>query len=130
MRSFSTQGCVYPEENYVVPRTVEVADFIRRVKAGKYIVLFAPRQTGKTTFFRLALSALTAEEPSYFPIELDFQDLCVCSHLTRFTRSFSTGFGPANCGGLSKTRWHAFRSSNAVFGQHNANRPSFYDEVL
>ena len=62
-------------ENYVVPRTVEVADFIRRVKAGKYIVLFAPRQTGKTTFFRLALSALTAEEPSYFPIRLDFQSM-------------------------------------------------------
>ena len=73
MRSFGTQGTVSPETNYIVPRTAEIADFIKRVKTGKYIVLFAPRQTGKTTFFRFALDALTAEEPTYFPIQLDFQ---------------------------------------------------------
>ena len=75
MRSFGTQGRVYPDEHYIVPRTDEITDFIRRVKAGKYIVLFAPRQTGKTTFFQFALSALVAEDPTYFPIQLDFQDL-------------------------------------------------------
>ena len=47
--------------------------FITRVKDGRYIVLFAPRQTGKTTFFRMALDALTTEDPTYFPIQLDFQ---------------------------------------------------------
>ncbi len=73
MRSFGTYGHVRPEQHYIVPRTAEVADFINRVKAGRYIVLFAPRQTGKTTFFRLALNTLTAEDPTYFPILLDFQ---------------------------------------------------------
>ena len=73
MRSFSTYGRVRPEQYYIVSRTEEVADFISRIKTGKYIVLFAPRQTGKTTFFRLALDALTAENPTYFPIQLDFQ---------------------------------------------------------
>ena len=75
MRSFGTQGRVRPEQHYVVPRTAEIADFIDRVKAGKYVVLFAPRQTGKTTFFRLALDALTTEDPTYFPIQLDFQTM-------------------------------------------------------
>ncbi|MDE0634618.1 MAG: AAA-like domain-containing protein [Candidatus Poribacteria bacterium] len=75
MRYFGTQGRVRSEQHYVVPRTEEVNDFINRVKAGKYIVLFAPRQTGKTTFFRLALDALTAEDPTYFPIQLDFQTM-------------------------------------------------------
>jgi len=73
MRHFGTQGRVYPEEHYIVPRTKETANFIDRVKDGKYIVLFAPRQTGKTTFFRLALEALTEKDPTYFPIQLDFQ---------------------------------------------------------
>ncbi len=73
MRSFSTYGRVRPDQHYLVPRTAEIADFINRVKAGRYIVLFAPRQTGKTTFFRLALDTLTAEDPTYFPILLDFQ---------------------------------------------------------
>ena len=75
MRSFGTEGRVRPEQHYIVPRTEEIADFINRVKNGKYIVLFAPRQTGKTTFFRLALEALVAKDPTYFPIQLDFQTM-------------------------------------------------------
>ncbi len=51
MRCFGTYGPVYPDVNYVVSRKEELADFINRVKQGRYIVLFAPRQTGKTTFF-------------------------------------------------------------------------------
>ena len=74
MRRFGTEGRLYVEDNYIVPRTEEIADFIDRVKQGKYIVLFAPRQTGKTTFFQLALDALTAEEPTYFPIQLNFEE--------------------------------------------------------
>ncbi len=62
MRTFGTQGPVNPKENYVVSRTDEIADFVDRVKKGKYIVLFAPRQTGKTTFFRASLDAFTTEE--------------------------------------------------------------------
>lgn len=73
MREFGTQGRVYPEKHYVVQRSTELADFINRVKQGKYIVLFAPRQTGKTTFFRWALENLSAAEPDYFPIHLDFE---------------------------------------------------------
>ena len=73
MRRFGTQGRVYPDRHYVVPRTEEIADFIARVKDGRYIVLFAPRQTGKTTFFRMALDVLTVEDPTYFAIQLDFQ---------------------------------------------------------
>lgn len=75
MRSFGTYGRVYPDQHYVVPRTAEIADFIHRVKAGRYVVLFAPRQTGKTTFFRFAMDALTTEDPTYFPIQLDFQTM-------------------------------------------------------
>ena len=72
-RRFGTQGRVYPEDHYVVPRTAEVADFINRVTEGRYIVLFAPRQTGKTTLFHLALEKLTAKDATYFPIHLNFE---------------------------------------------------------
>ena len=82
MRSFGTEGRVRPEHHYIVPRTEEIIDFISRVKNGKYIVLFAPRQTGKTTFFRLALEALVAEDPTYFPIQLDFQTMRNAAPLT------------------------------------------------
>ena len=81
MRRFWTQGPVNPQEHYVVSRTEEIADFIKRVKEGRYVVIFAPRQTGKTTFFRRALDLLAADSDiqtgtsssaAYFPIPLNF----------------------------------------------------------
>ena len=74
MRTFETRGPVDAARNYVVKRTTELADFVDRVKQGRYIVIFAPRQTGKTTFFRWALDALRDEEITYFPIQLDFEE--------------------------------------------------------
>ena len=71
MRWFETRGPVYPEDNYVVARTDEVSDFVNRLEKGRYIVLFAPRQTGKTTFFRRAMDILPTE--AYLPIQIDFQ---------------------------------------------------------
>ena len=73
MRRFGTQGPVNPEQHYVVPRTAELIEFIKRIKEGRYIVIFAPRQTGKTTFFYTAMDMLAAEEPIYLPIHLDFE---------------------------------------------------------
>ena len=73
MKTFGTEGPVSPEKNYVVSRTPELTDFIDRIKQGKYLVIFAPRQTGKTTFFQFALDMLAAEDPTYFPIELNFE---------------------------------------------------------
>ena len=53
MRRFGTQGPVHPEKNYVVSRAAELADFVMRVKEGRYIVIFAPRQTGlEQEYFR------------------------------------------------------------------------------
>ena len=73
MRRFGTQGPVHPQKHYVVSRAVELADFVMRVKEGRYIVIFAPRQTGKTTFFQRALDVFADEEPDYFPIPLNFE---------------------------------------------------------
>ena len=73
MKTFETRGPVDAARNYVVKRTTELADFVDRVKQGRYIVIFAPRQTGKTTFFRWALDALATEGITYFPIQLNFE---------------------------------------------------------
>ena len=76
---FETRGPVSPELHYVVPRTEELAAFIQRIKLGRYLVIFAPRQTGKTTFFRWALAELAAEDTTYFPIHLDFEAYKNCT---------------------------------------------------
>ncbi len=79
MRRFGTQGPVHPTKNYVVSRATELADFIMRVKEGRYIVIFAPRQTGKTTFFQRALDVFADETSAYFPIALNFEEYEGCT---------------------------------------------------
>ena len=74
MREFGTQGPVNSRDHYVVSRSEELADYINRVKQGRYIVLFAPRQSGKTTFFQEVLKGLAKNESAYFPIQLNFED--------------------------------------------------------
>ena len=73
MKRFGTQGPVHPDRNYIVSRTAEINDFIGRIEDGRYIVVFAPRQTGKTTFFRWSLDKITSQDNSYVTIRLDFQ---------------------------------------------------------
>jgi hypothetical protein len=75
-RTFGTRGPVDSARNYVVPRTEEIADLKRRITDGRYIVIFAPRQTGKTTFFRWALDTL---DETYLPIKLNFE---TCKNLS------------------------------------------------
>ena len=74
MRHFGTHGPVNTIDNYVVARTERLDDFIKRIKLGRYIVLFAPRQMGKTTFFQDAIAALEAEGTGYFPIHVNFEE--------------------------------------------------------
>ena len=85
MRRFGTQGPVHPERNYVVSRAAEIADFIMRVKEGRYVVIFAPRQTGKTTFFQRALDVFADRESAYFPIPLNFEEYEGCTPLVFYT---------------------------------------------
>lgn len=86
MRRFGTQGPVHPDRNYTVSRTDEINDFIERVKDGRYIVVFAPRQTGKTTFFRWSLDKIASEDNSYFTIRLDFQVMRDASSIEFYSR--------------------------------------------
>ena len=125
MRRFGTQGRVYPDRHYVVPRTEEIADFITRVKDGRYIVLFAPRQTGKTTFFRLALDTLSSEDPTYFPIQLDFQVMRNASPPIFYDRFFQMIRGQIEYV-LQKNQNGTDRGLNAIFGGDTVKR-SFFD---
>ena len=85
MRRFGTQGPVHPAKNYVVSRADELADFVMRVKEGRYIVIFAPRQTGKTTFFERALDIFADKESAYFPISLNFEEYEGCTASVFYT---------------------------------------------
>ena len=114
MRWFETRGPVYPEDNYVVARTDELSDFMNRLKRGRYIVLFAPRQTGKTTFFQNALNALEDHEHIYFPIRLNFEG---------YVDSDTTTFYASLCEEICK-------QIKNVFQRHQENLPDRLNRFL
>ena len=70
MRWFETRGPIYPEDNYFVSRTEVVKDFADRLEKGRYIVLFAPRQTGKLPYFVMLLIRLKKKKMVIFQFSL------------------------------------------------------------
>ncbi len=71
MREFNTSGPCNPELHYTVMREALIAKGKEKVNKGRYITLFAPRQSGKTTYFQLLLDAL---KDDYVPIWISFEN--------------------------------------------------------
>ncbi|MBI4646245.1 MAG: hypothetical protein HY738_06520, partial [Bacteroidia bacterium] len=58
-RYFNTSGPNIPEEHYTLMRENLIAKGIDLVDRKRYFTIWAPRQTGKSTFFRLLADELT-----------------------------------------------------------------------
>ena len=73
MREFNTSGPCNPALHYTVMREGLIAIGLEKVRKGRYFTLFAPRQTGKTTYFQLLLEAV--KEEGFIPIWISFEKL-------------------------------------------------------
>ncbi|MEN8220485.1 MAG: AAA-like domain-containing protein [Pseudomonadota bacterium] len=73
MREFNTSGPCNPALHYTVMREALIAEGKEKVRKGRYFTLFAPRQTGKTTYFQLLLEAVKVD--NFIPIWISFEDL-------------------------------------------------------
>jgi len=74
MRYFNTSGPCDPSKHYTVMREALLATGKRMVEQGRYFTIFAPRQSGKTTYFRL-LSERIAEDGHYLPVWISIEGL-------------------------------------------------------
>jgi hypothetical protein len=74
MRYFNTSGPCNPAEHYTVLRRELVAEGMEKVRRGRYVTIFAPRQSGKTTFFKLLIGELW-RIGEYKPIWVSFENL-------------------------------------------------------
>jgi len=76
-RFFEKSGAVDPEASYYVPLDNVVnsdnQDIKTMIDRGRYFSIFAPRQSGKTTFFKRLCSKLQ-DDPVYIAVVLSFQD--------------------------------------------------------
>ena len=77
IRMFEDSGVVNPEQSYYVPlenvTNTKKQDFQTMIDLGRYFSIFAPRQSGKTTFFEETCKQLH-NDPTYVAIILSFQD--------------------------------------------------------
>lgn len=71
MRYFNTSGPCDPAKHYTVLREALVAQGITLAEQGRYFTIFAPRQSGKTTYFQLLLRALAKR--NFTPIWISFE---------------------------------------------------------
>lgn len=73
MRFFNTSGACIPEEHYTVMRQSLVAQGATLVAQERFFTIFAPRQSGKTTYFQLLFRHLN--QLDYTPVRLSFEGM-------------------------------------------------------
>jgi ABC-type cobalamin/Fe3+-siderophores transport system ATPase subunit len=73
MRVFNTSGPCDPDKHYTVMREALIARGQTLVKQGRYFTIFAPRQSGKTTYFQLLSHDLQTQ--GYTPVWISFEGL-------------------------------------------------------
>jgi AAA-like domain len=61
MRYFNTSGPNIPEKHYTLPRLAIVQEGADKIYDERYFTIWAPRQTGKSTYFRLLADRLEVE---------------------------------------------------------------------
>ena len=68
MRFFNTAGPVRPDDHYAIPPRdrVDVGEFLALIRAERYFVLHAPRQTGKTSALIALRDLLNSGEVGHF----------------------------------------------------------------
>ena len=72
MREFNTSGPNIIEEHYTLERLALIEKGKKLVKKNRYFTIWAPRQTGKSTYFRLLGNALEAE--GYLVCRIGFEN--------------------------------------------------------
>ncbi len=72
MREFNTSGPNNAKEHYTIERFDLIKQGIKLVDKSKYFTIWAPRQTGKSTYFRQLAEALT--EQGYKVAHINFEN--------------------------------------------------------
>ena len=81
LRHFNTTGPCDPKRHYMIPPERRLDSVRRLIDLGKYFVVHAPRQMGKTTLFR-ALAWSLAAEGKYIALHATCEE---CAPVSRYS---------------------------------------------
>ncbi|PIE86446.1 MAG: hypothetical protein CSA05_00595 [Bacteroidia bacterium] len=72
MREFNTSGPNIAHQHYTIERTPLIEHGLKLVEKSRYFTIWAPRQTGKSTYFRQLADKLT--EQGYKVAHINFEN--------------------------------------------------------
>ena len=72
MREFNTSGPNNPEEHYTIQRSDLIKKGVKLVGKSRYFTIWAPRQTGKSTYFRQLANIL--QDEGYAVAHINFEN--------------------------------------------------------
>ena len=94
MRQFNTSGPNIPAEHYTLPRLDWIEQGKQLVYKKRYFTIWAPRQTGKSTYFRFLAEALETEGYKVCHVNFeDFKDGTLKAFLNEFHFRILKGWG-------------------------------------
>ena len=94
MRYFNTSGPNIPTEHYTIKRVGLIENGIKLVEGKRYFTIWAPRQTGKSTYFRQL--AIKLEKTGYKVAHINFENYrnaSLTSFLFSLTRHIKEKWG-------------------------------------
>lgn len=90
MKKFNTSGPNIPAKHYTIQRTELIEKGIELVNDERYFTIWAPRQTGKSTYFRQLADELEKQEYKVAHINFEnYKNEPVSSFLKRFIRNLN-----------------------------------------
>jgi type II secretory pathway predicted ATPase ExeA len=88
MRYFNTSGPNITSQHYTLPRTELVKAGIKKVNQERYFTIWAPRQTGKSTYFRLLADSLMALDYCVVHVNVEgyinASEANLCEYISRY----------------------------------------------
>ena len=91
-RYFNTSGPNYPEKHYTLMRRELVEEGINLVQQEKYFTIWAPRQSGKSTYFLLLKKQLERQGYTVVWMNIEnFIDASLSTFLTKLNITFNKG---------------------------------------
>jgi hypothetical protein len=95
MKYFNTSGPNIPEEHYTIQRTKLIEEGVKLVNSSRYYTIWAPRQTGKSTYFRQLAGELVKDDYKVAYINFEnFKKERIQTFIKSLKRNINDFWGP------------------------------------
>jgi hypothetical protein len=134
-RYFNTSGPNIPSKHYTLPRVELVEMGIKKVEDERYFTIWAPRQTGKSTYFRLLADAL--QQMDYIVVhvnvegQLNSSEEVLCKYISKYiTQQLGIPFNATNTLDLLEKLYDFPKKTVFIIDEIEQVNPQMFNQFL